>query len=295
MNWQGQRAVILHQDDVGMCHGANVAYAELTAFGTCSSGSVMVPCPWFSEAAEMSQAVPGADMGVHLTLTSEKEHYRWRPLTICSKTSGLVDDDGYMWRDVPSLRQHADPMAVEAELRAQIDAAYDHGIDVTHLDGHMGAVLAPEFCAIYLDLARAYRLPLLLTPTWADYDPIGNLGELNDPAPYREVVEAAQNENFVIVDHVFETIWSRIDDRESAYKTKIANAHGDLVFAALHFNAPGDIEIIDPPVGAHVRMSEYELFGNAQFRAWLNELDRQIIGMRPLRDILRQEARAQSG
>ena len=292
MTWQGPRALVLHQDDVGMCHGANTAYAELTVFGTCSSGSVMVPCPWFSEAAEIGQSVPGADLGVHLTLTSEKEHYRWRPLTTCSKASGLVDSDGYMWRDVPSLRIHADAEAVEAELRAQIDAAYDHGVDVTHLDGHMGAVLAPEFCEIYFDLARSYRLPLLLTPDLERYDPIGNLGDLGDVTAYRDVVRAARQEGFVIVDHVFETIWSKLDDIDSAYRNKIGNAEGTLVFAALHFNAPGDIEIIDPPVGAHVRMAEYGLFGSTAFRDWLSTLDRQIIGMRPLRDILRQETGA---
>ena len=292
MTWQGPRALVLHQDDVGMSHGANTAYAELTAFGTCSSGSVMVPCPWFSEAAEIGQRLPGADMGVHLTLTSEKEYYRWRPLTTCSKASGLVDGDGYMWRDVPSLRIHADAKAVEAELQAQIDAAYDHGVDVTHLDGHMGAVLAPEFCEIYFDLARSYRLPLLLTPDLERYDPIGNLGDLGDVTAYRDVVHAARQEGFVIVDHVFETIWSKLDDIDSAYRNKIGNAEGTLVFAALHFNAPGDIEIIDPPVGAHVRMAEYSLFGSTPFRDWLSTLDRQIIGMRPLRDILRQETGA---
>lgn len=290
MSWPGPNAIVLHQDDVGMCHGANVAYAELTEFGTCSSGSVMVPCPWFSEAAEIAQRVPGADMGVHLTLTSEKEHYRWRPLTTCSKASGLVDGDGYMWRDVPSLRRHADPGAVEVELRAQIDAAYDHGIEVTHLDGHMGAVLAPEFCAIYLDLARTYRLPLLLTPELHRYDPIGNLGELGNAAPYREVVNAARDEGFVIVDHVIETVWSKLDDIGATYRHKIENVDGALVFAALHFNTPGDIEIIDPPVGAHVRMAEYDLFRSTQFRDWLSQIDREVIGMRPLRDIVRREA-----
>ena len=289
MTWGGSSAIVLHQDDVGMCHGANIAYAELTEFGTCSSGSVMVPCPWFSEAAEISQRIPGADLGVHLTLTSEKEFYRWRPLTTCSRASGLVDEDGYMWRDVPSLRKHADPKAVEDELRAQIDAAYDHGIDVTHLDGHMGAVLAPEFCEIYLDLARAYRVPLLLTPELERYDPIGNLGDLGDVTPYTDTVNAARDEGFIIVDHVFETIWSKLDDIDGAYRQKIENVDGELVFAALHFNAPGDVEIIDPPVGAHVRMAEYDLFRTTQFRDWLDQLDRQVIGMRALRDALRQE------
>ena len=78
--------IVLHQDDVGMCHGANVAFSELSVLGSITSGSVMVPCPWFREAAEMAVANKSLDLGVHLTLTAEKEFYRWRPLTSTSKT-----------------------------------------------------------------------------------------------------------------------------------------------------------------------------------------------------------------
>ena len=75
------RRVVVHQDDVGMCHGANVAFVELSRLGTITCGSVMVPCPWFSEIAELAADDPTLDLGVHLTLTAEKTHYRWRPLT----------------------------------------------------------------------------------------------------------------------------------------------------------------------------------------------------------------------
>src|SRR5262245_17234171 len=146
------RLVVPHQDDVGMCHGANAAFARLAGQGFITSGSVMVPCPWFRELAELANARPEVDIGGHLTLTSQWRHYRWRPLTGASRASGLVDGDGYMWSKVKPLREHAAAGAVEAELRAQIDAALAAGIDVTHLDAHMGAVLAPEFAGIYVRL-----------------------------------------------------------------------------------------------------------------------------------------------
>ena len=53
---EGRRAVVIHEDDVGMSHGANAAFAELSAMGACSAGSVMPPCPWFPEAVEMAQS-----------------------------------------------------------------------------------------------------------------------------------------------------------------------------------------------------------------------------------------------
>ena len=151
--------VVIHQDDVGMCHGANVAFVELSRAGAVTSGSVMVPCPWFSEIAEIAAADRALDLGVHLTLTSEKAHYRWRPITGPPASAGLVDASGYMWRSVTEVRRHADPAAVEVELRAQVEAAIAAGIDVTHLDAHMGTALAPEFCAIYLQLGVDHRLP----------------------------------------------------------------------------------------------------------------------------------------
>ena len=106
--------VVIHEDDVGMTHGANTAFAELSALGTCSAGSVMAPCPWFPEAVEMAMANPALDLGVHLTLNSEKKPYRWRPLTSPPQSAGLTDEAGYFWPDVPSVRKNAAPDAVEA-------------------------------------------------------------------------------------------------------------------------------------------------------------------------------------
>src|SRR5579871_686501 len=136
---QGRRALVVHEDDVGMTHGSNVAFRELSARGVVSSGSVMVPCPWFPETLEMAAADASLDLGVHLTLNAEKQPMKWRPLTHPPASAGLTDEFGYFWPDRASVRRHAEPEAVEAELRAQIDAAIAGGIDVTHLDAHMGA------------------------------------------------------------------------------------------------------------------------------------------------------------
>ena len=54
----GRKRVVIHADDLGMTHGANAAFVELSALGACSSGSVMVPCPWFPEIAEIAAGIP---------------------------------------------------------------------------------------------------------------------------------------------------------------------------------------------------------------------------------------------
>src|SRR5437763_11969912 len=148
-----EKAVILHVDDLAMCHGGNQGFLELAATGAVTCGSVMVPCPWFREIAEAAAADPSLDLGVHLTLTSEWPHYRWRPLSTASRASGLVDDDGYFWRDVASLRPHLVPEAAEAELRAQIDCAIASGMRPTHIDAQMAAAMLPELIELHVRLA----------------------------------------------------------------------------------------------------------------------------------------------
>ena len=86
--------LIPHIDDLGVSHGANVALVELAGLGFVTCGSVMPPCTWFPEMALMAKERPALDVGVHLTLTSEWPHYRWRPLTTTSRASGLLDTRG---------------------------------------------------------------------------------------------------------------------------------------------------------------------------------------------------------
>lgn len=281
-----RRRIVLHEDDVGMCHGANTAFLELVRLGACSSGAVMVPCPWFLEIAEAA-ADPAIDLGVHLTLNAEKRHYKWGPLTEPGRASGLVDELGYFHPDVATTRRLAHPDAVEAELRAQIETAYAAGVDVTHLDAHMGCALAPEFCDIYVRLGLEYRLPILLTGTIAAYSPNDNLVGVTEAA-HRKGVDKARAAGFAIFDAAVQTTWSRPRSKpaEPAYKAIIEGVKEGLTFFCLHFNAPGELELIEPR-SAYIRTEEYDLFRSDGFRGWLLAQDLDIVGMRPLRDELR--------
>ena len=280
--------IVLHQDDVGMCHGANIAFRELSALGSITSGSVMVPCPWFREVAEMAAANKSLDLGVHLTLTAEKEFYRWRPLTSASKLSGLVDDDGYMWRDVGSVRRNANIEAVVLELRAQIDFALTSGFDVTHLDAHMGATLAPEFCAIYVALGVEYRLPVLITKSLSQYGPNNHITGVSDEQ-FAEFVVLAEDKRMPVFDRVLETNFGRPSSQSlarDAYQEMFTKSKSGLTFAALHPNAPGEVEAIEPNQ-FHVRTDEYEIFSSENYLTWLAKKEVKPIGMRELRDAMR--------
>jgi hypothetical protein len=278
---------VIHEDDVAMTHGANAAFAELSAVGTCSAGSVMVPCPWFPEAAEMAVATRSLDVGVHLTLNSEKRPYRWRPLTTPSRSAGLTDEFGYFWADVPSVRRNAVPEAVETELRAQIDTALAAGIDVTHLDAHMGAVNMPEFVDIYLRLGRDYKVPILLVRDLVRFYP----AQLSEPVAterYNAAVNEARADGFPIFELMSETPWHRETDAETTYHKIFQSVPYGLSFFAFHFNAPGDFEVVEPEY-ARIRTEEYALFKTAKIAEWLKEYGLETVGFRDMRNNLRSQ------
>ena len=275
---------MVHADDVGMNHGANRAFVELSHFGTITAGSVMVPCPWFSEIAEAAAGDARLDCGVHLTLNSEMTHYRWGPITRPGVSSGLLDRDGYLWPDVASVRRHAHPDAVEAEWRAQIERALAAGIDVTHLDTHMGSALAPEWCDRYVALGIELRIPALITGALSTYGPNNHLAGAGH-GTYREAVAEARSAAMPVFDEVLETDFSRPRDQPADYEAMLGSLDADLVYCAFHPNAPGgaEIEVIEPEK-FHVRTDEYQLFGTTGWKEWLQSRPYTLTTMRELRD-----------
>jgi len=264
------RAIIPHVDDLGMCHGDNRAFLDLARRGLVTCGSVMVPCPWFREIAEAGAADPSLDLGVHLTLTSEWDHYRWRPVSTVSRASGLTDPDGYCWRDVASLRRHLVPEAAEAELRAQIETALAAGLRPSHIDAHMAAAMLPELLDCHIRLARDYRL-LPVLPRRIGFAP--------DPDRYQAAVAALEGEGWPLPDAIRGTLAVPAEETEPGYRRMILDLQEGITHLALHCTAPGEIEVITPQ-HAPWRLREYVLFASGAVSDWCAAAGIATIGYR---------------
>ncbi len=158
----GSKLLIIHADDLAVAHSEDAASFDALDKHAATSASIMVPCPWLTEVADYAKAHPDADLGLHLTLTSEWQTYRWGPVSAKDQVPSLLDPSGYLWTDTPQAAAAIKAGQVEKEIRAQIDRAIAMGIHPTHLDSHMGALFTqPDLFGVYVKVAREYKLPFL--------------------------------------------------------------------------------------------------------------------------------------
>jgi predicted glycoside hydrolase/deacetylase ChbG (UPF0249 family) len=160
------KLLIIHADDLAVAHSENSASFDALDKHAATSASIMVPCPWLTEVAQYAKAHPDADLGLHLTLTSEWKTYRWGPVESKDKVPSLLDGSGYLWPDTEPAKQHIKADEAELEIRAQIEKAMSLGIHPTHVDSHMGVLFErPDLFAVYVKVAHEYKLPFLAVRT----------------------------------------------------------------------------------------------------------------------------------
>ena len=268
---ESDRLLVINCDDFGSSHAANVAIEASIRDGLGTSATMMVPCPWAREAAARSK---GLAVGVHLTLTAEYPGYRWRSLT---NAKSLHDGDGFLPRTAQEVWDHADLAQAEEECRAQVQQALDWGVDVTHLDAHMGTLqIDPRFFEIYLKLASEFRLPLRM------------VSERQEERLGFNCRSRAVDAGILFPDNFISPRWG--------------TPARDTLVAALHGLRPGVTEIYLHPVedGAELRGYDHEnpSLRAADYACLMDEhlkdvvADHQIvpISFRPLRDLMRSNA-----
>jgi predicted glycoside hydrolase/deacetylase ChbG (UPF0249 family) len=281
------RVVILHADDVGMCQASLTAFADLIEFGLVSCGAVMVPCPWFPSVAAYGREHPGADLGVHLTLTSEWDSYRWGPISTRDPASGLLDREGYFHRRSEQAQEEAAPEAVQTELGTQVARALAAGIDVTHLDTHMGAVAHPKFVAGYVQLALQHSLPPMVPRLdEAGWRAFGMEGEM--AALAAQFVVQLEAQGVPLVDHLVGLpLEEDPGDRLALAKKELDALSPGLTHFIIHPAADTpELRAITPAWRS--RVADYEVFCSDRLRDHLRDKGVQVIGYGALRDLMRE-------
>jgi chitin disaccharide deacetylase len=249
------KLLILHGDDLGVAHSVNVASLDALSRGDISSASIMMPTPWVTEVAEYARSHPDADLGVHLTLTSEWQTYRWGSVAPSDRVQSLLDSSGAFPSDVPPVVAHAKVAEVEQELRAQVERAHALGIRPTHLDSHMGALFTTkDLIGAYIEVAHQYHVPFLALR-----------GTLPSGAP----VPLAPND--VVPDAIIIAGPDVPRDRwKEFYLNAIANLKPGLTEIIVHLGHDDAelqaVTVNHEPYGAAWRQRDYDVVTSAEFK-----------------------------
>jgi predicted glycoside hydrolase/deacetylase ChbG (UPF0249 family) len=274
----GSKLLIIHADDLGMCHSVNRATFIALDEGAVSSASAMVPCPAFAEAAEIAAKHPQYDIGIHSTLISEHEDYKWGPVSKKTHGAEMVDEQGHFWPLNTML--HASPQDIEDEISAQVALAKQSGINPSHLDSHTFSVARPEYIPAYARAARRFRLPFLMIEHWHAYCPP------EDPAKAEDVI---------------------VDDVIQAPRTVSPSSLKDFYLSILGEVKPGLTELIVHPAfddaemrtiykereayGAAWRQQDFEVMRSAKFKSALHEQGIQVIHWGMIRSAIQNKGK----
>ena len=269
----GTKLVIIHADDLGETHAVNAAAMKALETGAINSASIMVPCPWFPEMADYAKSHPDADLGLHLTLTSERVYYRWGPVAPTDKVPSLVDRNGYFHHDWDE-HQQINPRDVETELKAQVERALAMGVRPTHLDSHQYRLImsGKDLFDVMLRVAHEYHLPVFVTRDWF---------------VEHSYLESSLGPADIVLDHTV-TIEPDVPAAKWA----------DFYLAALKSLKPGVTEFVIHPGyadeelraatrerdtwGAAWRQRDYDFFTSEQFRQVLVQENIKLITWRQL-------------
>jgi len=270
------KLLIIHADDLAVAHSEDAASFDALDRKAVTSASIMIPCPWLTEVADYAKAHPDADLGLHLTLTSEWKTYRWGPIESKDKVPSLVAPDGSLWPEVEPAVQHIKADEAEREIRAQVEHALAMGIHPTHLDSHMGVLFArPDLIAVYVKVAHEYKLPFL-----------GMLGPNAPPA-----MRAVFSDKDILLDSV---VIANPDvaaaDWKNFYLNAIKNLKPGLTEFIVHLGHDDAelqaVTVDHPDYGSAWRQRDYDTVTSPEFKKALADNHVLLIHWRDLKKLM---------
>lgn len=255
------KLLIIHADDLAVAHSVDAASFDALDKGGVTSASLMVPCPWLNEVAAYAKDHPNADLGLHLTLTSEWKLYRWGPVEAKDKVASLRDPSGYLWPETGPAVQNLKAEEAEREIRTQVERAIAAGIHPTHLDSHMGVLFArPDLFAAYVKVAHDYHLPFLAVKVADERAKLLSLLSEKDP-----IVDSIVMANPTVhADRWKEFYGNAIKNLKPGLSEMIVHlGHDDTELQA--------VTIDHPDFGSAWRQRDYDFVTSPEFKKMLDE------------------------
>jgi chitin disaccharide deacetylase len=269
----GTKLLIVHADDLGAAHSVNAATVKAFASGLVNSGSIMVPCPWLPEIAAYARTRPDADLGLHLTLTSEWKTYRWGGVLSRDRAPTLYNAEGYLYPTEMEASARIDVREAEAEVRAQIERARAFGIRPTHLDSHMRTLYTtrPLF-EMLLRVGRDERLPVMVSREWFA------------EAPF---LPAALGPDGIVLDHIVSVDPSVSPARWAEFYTDVVkNLKPGVTELIVHLAYDDEemraVTLDHPDWGAAWRQRDFDFVTGEAFRRLLKEHDVRLVTWREI-------------
>ena len=278
------RLVIIHTDDIGMCHASLQAFFDLSESSFISSAAAMVPCPWFPHLASYCRENKSVDMGIHLTLTSEWDSYRWSPVSTHDPASGLIDEEGYFFRTAEETQLRGEVEAVNLELSNQVERALNAGINITHLDTHMYTVAHPKFINSYIQLANQQKLPFLFPRMEEDgYLKLGMDPETASMSAL--LINHLEELGIPLVDNVSGLDLNNPENRLDQAKQALSSLPTGITHFIIHpsIDTP-ELRVIAPDWQS--RVADYKTFMDEELHSYIDIIGLQVIGYQSLKNLL---------
>lgn len=271
------KLLIIHADDLAVAHSVDAASFDALDKSAITSASVMVPCPWLNEVAAYAKAHPDADLGLHLTLTSEWKIYRWGPVESKDKVRSLLDAAGYLWIEAAPAAQSIKAEEAESEIRAQVERAIAAGIRPTHLDSHMGVLfLRPDLFAVYVKVAHEYKLPFLA---------------VRFPGTPPQIFSLLSEKDVVLDSVIIATPAVHSNEWPEFYTNALKNLKPGLNEIIVHLGHDDSelqaVTIDHPDYGAAWRQRDYEIVTSPEFKKALEENHIILVKWNDLKKLLK--------
>lgn len=155
--------LIINADDFGLSEKTNFEIIKSYRHGLLRSASLMANGNSFDHAVRMLSDNPGLDIGVHLTLVTERPLLEPDNVKSLLIINGLLNKSGVKFAKKYFLKK-IDLFEVESECSAQIEKILANGIKPTHIDSHQHVHILPDIFRIVTDLAIKYNIPFIRLP-----------------------------------------------------------------------------------------------------------------------------------